>query len=185
MPTCYLPAIKFSTSSTLARSRKWKSSYSDKTLILIPVSIMESAFRTERSSHSRFSGKHIQGNTSGPGKAHSDFRKSGPLGSARRVSYEFRPHSTCPRNRLAPEHGMGNLHRRCYQETEWWTGESCIHALGSVRQRKAALINSSRHLILTTVHPSPRSAEYGFFGCRHFSKANDFLRSRGIQEIDW
>lgn len=66
----------------------------------------------------RFSGKHIQGNTSGPGKAHSDFRKSGPLGSARRVSYEFRPHSTCPRNRLAPEHGMGNLHRRCYQETE-------------------------------------------------------------------
>ena len=87
-------------------------------LILIPVSIMESAFRTERSSHSRFSGKHIQGNTSGPGKAHSDFRKSGPLGSARRVSYEFRPHSTCPRNRLAPEHGMGNLHRRCYQETE-------------------------------------------------------------------
>ena len=87
-------------------------------LILIPVSIMESAFRTERNSHSRFSGKHIQGNTSGLGKAHSDFRKSGPLGSARRVSYEFRPHSTCPRNRLAPEHGMGNLHRRCYQETE-------------------------------------------------------------------
>ena len=61
---------------------------------------------------------YIQGNTSGLGKAHSDFRKSGPLGSARRVSYEFRPHSTCPRNRLAPEHGMGNLHRRCYQETE-------------------------------------------------------------------
>jgi hypothetical protein len=75
-------------------------------------------FRAERNSHSRFSGKHIQGNTSGLGKAHSDFRKSGPLGSARRVSYEFRPHSTCPRNRLAPEHGMGNLHRRCYQETE-------------------------------------------------------------------
>lgn len=55
---------------------------------------------------------------------------------------------------------------------------------GAYAKEKAALINSSRHLILTTVHPSPRSAEYGFFGCRHFSKANDFLRSRGIQEID-
>ena len=56
---------------------------------------------------------------------------------------------------------------------------------GAYAKEKAALINSSRHLILTTVHPSPRSAEYGFFGCRHFSKANDFLQSRGIQEIDW
>lgn len=56
---------------------------------------------------------------------------------------------------------------------------------GAYAKEKAALINSSRHLILTTVHPSPRSAEYGFFGCRHFSKANDFLRSRGVQEIDW
>ena len=36
-----------------------------------------------------------------------------------------------------------------------------------------------------TVHPSPRSAEYGFFGCKHFSKANNYLRSKGIEEIDW
>ncbi|MBP7130265.1 MAG: uracil-DNA glycosylase, partial [Bacteroides sp.] len=43
----------------------------------------------------------------------------------------------------------------------------------------------SKHLILTTVHPSPRSAEYGFFGCKHFSKANNYLRSKGIEEIDW
>ena len=56
---------------------------------------------------------------------------------------------------------------------------------GAYAKEKAALINSSRHLILTTVHPSPRSAEYGFFGCRHFSKANDYLRSKGIEEIDW
>ena len=39
-------------------------------------------------------------------------------GSLANIFKEFRPHSTCPRNRLAPEHGMGNLHRRCYQETE-------------------------------------------------------------------
>lgn len=46
-------------------------------------------------------------------------------------------------------------------------------------------IDSSKHLVLTAVHPSPRSAEHGFFGCRHFSKANDYLRSKGIGEIDW
>lgn len=56
---------------------------------------------------------------------------------------------------------------------------------GVYAKEKAALIDSSKHLILTTVHPSPRSAEYGFFGCRHFSKANDYLRSKGIEEIDW
>ena len=56
---------------------------------------------------------------------------------------------------------------------------------GAYAKEKATLIDSSKHLILTTVHPSPRSAEYGFFGCKHFSKANDYLRSKGIEEIDW
>ena len=50
---------------------------------------------------------------------------------------------------------------------------------------KISLIYTSQHLVLTTVHPSPRSAEYGFFGCKHFSKANAFLHSKGIEEIDW
>ena len=146
---------------------------------------MESAFRTERSSHSRFSGKHIQGNTSGPGKAHSDFRKSGPLGSARRVSYEFRPHSTC--HETGSHRNMGwEIFTDAVIKKLSDERENLVFMLwGAYAKEKAALINSSRHLILTTVHPSPRSAEYGFFGCRHFSKANDFLRSRGIQEIDW
>lgn len=56
---------------------------------------------------------------------------------------------------------------------------------GAYAKEKAALIDRSKHLILTTVHPSPRSAEYGFFGCKHFSKANNYLRSKGIEEIDW
>ena len=51
---------------------------------------------------------------------------------------------------------------------------------GSYAKAKISLIDTSRHLVLTTVHPSPRSAEYGFFGCKHFSKANDFLRGKGI-----
>lgn len=50
---------------------------------------------------------------------------------------------------------------------------------------KTALLHNPHHLILKTVHPSPLSASRGFFGCRHFSKTNAFLREHGIGEIDW
>lgn len=56
---------------------------------------------------------------------------------------------------------------------------------GSYAQKKASFVDSSRHLVLKTVHPSPLSAHNGFFGCRHFSKANDFLKAHGIEPIDW
>lgn len=56
---------------------------------------------------------------------------------------------------------------------------------GSYAKEKRSLIDTNKHLVLTTVHPSPRSAEYGFFGCKHFSKANAFLQSKGIKEINW
>ena len=48
---------------------------------------------------------------------------------------------------------------------------------GSYAKEKRSLIDTNKHLVLTTVHPSPRSAEYGFFGCKHFSNANAFLHS--------
>ena len=56
---------------------------------------------------------------------------------------------------------------------------------GSHANAKKPLITNSRHLILSTVHPSPLSAYRGFSGCRHFSKANEFLRQNGLDEIDW
>lgn len=56
---------------------------------------------------------------------------------------------------------------------------------GGYAQKKAALVDSSRHLVLKAAHPSPLSAHNGFFGCRHFSKANNFLESRGLEPIDW
>ena len=56
---------------------------------------------------------------------------------------------------------------------------------GANARSKKALITNPRHLILETVHPSPLSAYNGFFGCRHFSKANGFLRQNGIDPIDW
>jgi uracil-DNA glycosylase len=60
---------------------------------------------------------------------------------------------------------------------------------GSYAQKKAAFVDSvdrgGRHLVLKAAHPSPLSAHNGFFGCRHFSKANAFLESHGQKPIDW
>jgi uracil-DNA glycosylase len=56
---------------------------------------------------------------------------------------------------------------------------------GSYAQRKAESIDTGRHTILKAPHPSPLSANRGFFGCRHFSKANTALQASGQPEIDW
>ena len=56
---------------------------------------------------------------------------------------------------------------------------------GAYAQSKASLIDSSRHLVLRSVHPSPLSAHAGFFGNHHFSLANDYLVRNGFTSIDW
>jgi len=56
---------------------------------------------------------------------------------------------------------------------------------GSYAQKKAGFVDTSKHLVLKAPHPSPLSAHSGFFGCRHFSKANAFLEERGLSAIDW
>ena len=56
---------------------------------------------------------------------------------------------------------------------------------GSYAQSKKILIDSSKHLIIATPHPSPLSAHRGFFGSKPFSKANDYLRKTKNEEIDW
>jgi uracil-DNA glycosylase len=56
---------------------------------------------------------------------------------------------------------------------------------GNYAIAKRELIDLSRHFILTAPHPSPLSAARGFFGCRHFSQANTFLRQMGKEEIHW
>lgn len=56
---------------------------------------------------------------------------------------------------------------------------------GSYAQKKAAFVDGSRHLVLRAAHPSPLSAHNGFFGCRHFSKANAFLEAAGRGDVDW
>ena len=56
---------------------------------------------------------------------------------------------------------------------------------GRDARAKKEYITNKNHLVLETVHPSPLSAYHGFFGCKHFSKTNDFLKSRGLSPIDW
>lgn len=56
---------------------------------------------------------------------------------------------------------------------------------GRPAQSKISMLNNPKHLILKAPHPSPLSAYRGFFGCKHFSQANEFLVANGLEPIDW
>jgi len=56
---------------------------------------------------------------------------------------------------------------------------------GAYAQKKAAFVDTARHHVLTAAHPSPFAARNGFFGCKHFSRTNAFLKSKGLPQIDW
>ncbi len=56
---------------------------------------------------------------------------------------------------------------------------------GKPAQSKIKLLNNPKHLILTAPHPSPLSSYRGFFGCKHFSKANNYLEKHNLTPIDW
>lgn len=75
--------------------------------------------------------------------------------------------------------------------------DAAVHALAENREnlvfllwgsdaiKKGAFIDRNRHLVLTAPHPSPLSAYRGFFGCRHFSKANEYLAAHGKAPVNW
>lgn len=56
---------------------------------------------------------------------------------------------------------------------------------GKFAQEKQALIDETKHLVLKAAHPSPLSAHNGFWGCKHFSKTNEYLVKNGIDPVDW
>ena len=56
---------------------------------------------------------------------------------------------------------------------------------GSYAQKKGAIVDTTKNLVLKAVHPSPLSVYRGFFGSRHFSKANDYLMNTGKETIEW
>lgn len=64
--------------------------------------------------------------------------------------------------------------------------DPCVFLLwGANAKAKQSLITNKKHLVLSTVHPSPLSAYNGFFGCKHFSKANEFLIKNNRKPVDW
>ncbi len=64
--------------------------------------------------------------------------------------------------------------------------ENVVYLLwGAYAQKKGEIIDRHKNLVLMSAHPSPFSADRGFFGCKHFSKANEYLKSKGLKEIDW
>ena len=56
---------------------------------------------------------------------------------------------------------------------------------GAYAQKKGEIIDRSKHYVLMSAHPSPFSADRGFFGGKHFSKTNEYLKSKGLKEIEW
>jgi len=65
-------------------------------------------------------------------------------------------------------------------------GEGIVFLLwGRYAQQKGAVVDTSRHHVLTAAHPSPYSAASGFFGCRHFSHANALLEAEGREPVEW
>jgi uracil-DNA glycosylase len=83
------------------------------------------------------------------------------------------------------ERGWERFTDRIVREVNEKTEPVVFMLWGSYAQKKAAFVDTSRHLVLKAAHPSPLSAHSGFFGCRHFSRANAFLESRGLKPIDW
>ena len=94
---------------------------------------------------------------------------------------------TVERGRAAAHQGKGweQFTDRVIQELSH-RDKPCIFLLwGSYAQKKGAVIDRSRHKVLTAPHPSPLSAHRGFFGCRHFSQCNALLEALGERPIDW
>lgn len=83
------------------------------------------------------------------------------------------------------DHGWERFTDQIIREVNAKTEPVVFLLWGSYAQKKAAFVNTARHLVLKAPHPSPLSAHNGFFGCKHFSKANTFLNERGLKPIDW
>ena len=107
------------------------------------------------------------------------------LGETGRAPAEQRPHRRDGLCGLASRARLGALHRRDRRRGQRAGPADRVHAVGQLCAEEGRSVDTSRHLVLKAPHPSPLSAHAGFFGCRHFSKANAFLESKGLPPIDW
>lgn len=81
--------------------------------------------------------------------------------------------------------GWAEFTNRVIEKISDETENTVFMLWGKFAQEKQALINETRHLVLKAAHPSPFSADKGFFGCKHFSKANQYLSNHQRMPINW
>lgn len=83
------------------------------------------------------------------------------------------------------KHGWENFTDAVIQKISQQKDSVVFLLWGRFAQAKESLVDGDKHLVLKAAHPSPFSAYNGFFGCRHFSRANDYLAQHGIDPVDW
>ena len=108
-----------------------------------------------------------------------------PLGGTRRIIAQCHSHRTCPSSRLPSEPRLGNIYRCRHPYPCRRTGAFGLYIYGELmHNEKARLSIATNTLVLTSAHPSPLSAYNGFFGNKHFSKTNEYLKAHGKEEIN-
>ena len=129
--------------------------------------------------------KHLQGNRGRPRPSGVARSRSFALGAAGRVAAQR--HADRARGAAGSHQNKGWEHftdaavRALRASARGWC--SCCGAI--TRDERAQVSTAHKHLVLECAHPSPLSAHNGFFGCRHFSKANDYLVAQGQTPIEW
>ena len=111
--------------------------------------------------------------------------KLNPLGRTRCTAAQRNTDCTCTPSRFSSKPRLETFTDAAIRAL----AESKEHLVfilwGSYAQKKGAFIDRNKHLVLTSAHPSPLSAYNGFFGNKHFSRTNDYLKAHGETEINW
>ena len=107
------------------------------------------------------------------------------MGPSGRFASQHGAYRSCSRSKFTQGNRLGEFYGLC-DRTGWPKKDPVVFLLwGSPAQKKADMLHNPNHLVLKAPHPSPLSAYRGFFGCRHFSKTNEFLEKNGLEPIDW
>lgn len=129
--------------------------------------------------------EHLPGSSRRHRLADSHERQPRPLGRTGRAATQCRADGPGARSGLPRRTRLGNFHRCGRAGHRTAQARHRLHAVGSYAQRKGAIADPQRNCILKAVHPSPLSAYRGFFGSKHFSRANEYLQSIGKAPILW
>lgn len=111
-----------------------------------------------------------------------DIWKMGAPGCA---SVEYSAYSAGASGQFTQRNWLGTVYRCSHPYSQRTGPTHCISSLGTSGPDEKSMLNNPKHLILEAPHPSPLSAYRGFFGCRHFSRTNEFLRENGLEPVDW